>query len=63
MSEDRKEDRCGWPRLLTKVPRRALVYQGNLLQFRFMLKRTELRQQELEPVSIKALMPEKLEML
>jgi len=41
-----------------KVPRKALVFHGSLLYFRFMLKKPELQQHELEWVSIEALVPE-----
>src|SRR5579862_6698071 len=44
-------------RLLTKVPRKALVFDGSLLYFDFMLKKPELQQQELELVSIETLVP------
>jgi len=40
-----------------KVPREALVCDGSLLYFGFMLKKSELQQQELEFVSIEALVP------
>jgi transposase len=46
-------------RLLTKVPRKALVFDGSLLYFGFMLKQPASQQQELELVSIDALVPEK----
>jgi len=49
----------GGLRLLTKVPRKALVFNGSLLYFGFMLKQPELQQQELELVSIESLVPEK----
>ena len=45
-------------RLLTKVSRKALVFDGSLLYFGLMLKKPELQQQELELVSIEALVPE-----
>lgn len=46
-------------RLLTKVPRKALVFSEGLSYFGFMLKKAEVQQQELELVSIAALVPEK----
>src|ERR1035437_7292661 len=46
-----------WPQTADKVPRKALVIHGSLLQFVFMLKKPELQQEELELVSIEALLP------
>jgi transposase len=46
-------------RLLTKVPRKALVFDEGLLYFGFMLKKAGFEQQELEWVSIEGLVPEK----
>ena len=44
-------------RLLTKVPRKALVIHGSLLYFGMMLKKPEFQEQELELVSIESLVP------
>ena len=44
-------------RLLTKVPRKALVFHGSLLYFGFMLKKPEAQQQELEMVSVGSSVP------
>lgn len=42
-------------RLLTKVSRKALVFDEGLSYFEYVLKKSEARQQELELVSIEAL--------
>lgn len=45
--------------MLTKVSRKALVFHGSLSYFESMLKKAEGQQQELELVSIEALVPDK----
>ena len=60
MRRNRKTPRvCEAFQTADKVSRQALVFHGSLLYFGLMLKKPEVQQQELEWVSIDALVPEK----